>query len=54
MYTIMGFPSCSVVKNPSAMQETWGSIPGPGRSHEEGHSNPLQYSCLANPMDRGS
>ena len=23
MYTIMGFPSCSVVKNPSAMQETW-------------------------------
>ena len=30
-----------------------GSIPGSGRSLEEGHSNPLQYSCLENPMDRG-
>ena len=29
-----------------------GSIPGLGRSHEEGHGNPLQYSCLENPMDR--
>ena len=30
-----------------------GSIPGLGRSPGGGHSNPLQYSCLANPMDRG-
>ena len=30
-----------------------GSIPGLGRSPEEGNSNPLQYSCLENPMDRG-
>ena len=30
-----------------------GSIPGLGRSPGEGHSNPLQYSCLENPMDRG-
>ena len=30
-----------------------GSIPGPGRSPGEGHSNPLQDSCLKNPMDRG-
>ena len=31
-----------------------GSIPGSGRSPGGGHSNPLQYSCLENPMDRGS
>ena len=31
-----------------------GSIPGPGRSPEGGHSNPLQYSCQENPMDRGA
>ena len=29
------------------------SIPGLGRSHGVGHSIPLQYSCLENPMDRG-
>ena len=34
-----------------AMQESWGSVPGdpPGG----GNGNPLQYSCLENPMDRG-
>ena len=31
-----------------------GSIPGLGRSLEGGHSNPLWYSCLENPMDRGA
>ena len=30
-----------------------GSMPGSGRSPEEGHGNPLQYSCLENPIDRG-
>ena len=30
------------------------SIPGSGRSPEGGHGNPLQYSCLENPMDRGA
>ena len=30
-----------------------GSIPGLGRSSEEGKDNILQYSCLGNPMDRG-
>ena len=30
-----------------------GSIPGSGRSPEEGNGNPLQYSCLENPMDKG-
>ena len=45
-----------VVKNLPAsagdLKET-GSIPGSGRS-PEGHGNPLQYSCLENPMDRGA
>ena len=31
-----------------------GSIPGSGRSPGEGNSNPLQCSCLENPMDRGA
>ena len=31
-----------------------GSIPGPGRSPGEGNGNPLQYSCLGNPRDRGA
>ena len=31
-----------------------GSIPGSGRSPVRGHGNPLQYSCLENPMDRGA
>ena len=31
-----------------------GSIPGLGRSPEGGHGNPLQHSCLENPMDRGA
>ena len=31
-----------------------GSIPGWGRSPGEGNGNPLQYSCLKNPMDRGA
>ena len=31
-----------------------GSIPESGRSHGGGHGNPLQYSCLENPMDKGA
>ena len=45
------------VKNLPAMQETRESevrIPGLGRSPEGGNGNPLQYSCLGNPMDRGA
>ena len=46
-----------VIKNPPAnagdIRDT-GSIPGLGRSPEGGHGNPLQYSCLENPMDRGA
>ena len=43
-----------MVKNPPAMRETWGSIPGLGRSPGGVHGNPLQYSCLGNPTDRGA
>ena len=32
----------------------WGSIPGSGKSPGGGNGNPLQYSCLGNPMDRGA
>jgi len=31
-----------------------GSVPGSGRSSREGNGNPLQYSCLENPMDGGA
>ena len=51
----MGFPSGLVVKNPPANAGDAGdgvSIPGLGRSPERGNGNPLQYSCLDNPMDR--
>ena len=46
-----------VVKNPPANAEDkrdTGSIPGLGRSPGGGHGNPLQYSCLENPIDRGA
>ena len=46
-----------VVKNPLAYAgniKDLGLIPGLGRSSEAGHDNPLQYSCLGNPMDRGA
>ena len=45
-----------VVKNPSASAgdlRDMRLIPGSGRSPEGGHGNPLQYSCLENPRDRG-
>ena len=51
---IMGFPGVSAVKNPSANVVDMGLIPGWGRSPGEGNGNPLQYSCLVNPMDRGA
>ena len=51
----MGFPGGSVVKkNPPANAGDMGSIPGLGRSLGEGNGNPLQYSCMGNPMDRGA
>ena len=46
---IRGFPSSSVVKNPSANAGDEGSTPWSRRSPGEGNGNPLQYSCLGNP-----
>ena len=43
-----------MVKNPPANAGDTGSIPGLGRSAEEENGNPLQSSCLGNPMDRGA
>ena len=43
-----------MVKNLSAMQVDPGLIPGLRRSPGEGNGNPLPYSCLGNPMDRGA
>ena len=60
LYTLMlllGFPGGLVGKEPACNAGDagdMGSIPGSGRSPGGGHSNPLQYSCLENPMDRGA
>ena len=51
---MQGFPVGSVVKNPPASVGDSGSIPESRRSPGEGNGYPLQYSCLGNPMDRGS
>jgi len=55
IYTLL---VAQTVKRLSAMLETGvrslGLIPGLGRSPGEGNGNPLQYSCLENPMDRGT
>ena len=51
---ILGFPGGSEVKASACNAGDMGSIPGSGRSPKEGNGNPLQYSCLENPMDRGT
>ena len=50
----MGYPDGSVVKNLPANAGDVGSIPASGRSPAEGNGNPIQYSCLENPMIRGA
>ena len=50
----MGFPGGSEVKGSACNAEDLGSIPGSGRSPGEGNGNPLQDSCLENPMDGGA
>ena len=47
-----GFPGGSLVKDPPANAGATGLIPGSGRSPGEGNGNPLQYSCLEDPLDR--
>ena len=50
----LGFPGGSYGKASVCNAGNPGSIPGSGRSPGEGNGNPLQYSCLENPMDRGA
>ena len=53
-WTDLGFPGGSVVNSPPANAGDLGSVPGLGRSPGEVNGNPLQYSNLGNPMDRGA
>ena len=50
----MSFPCSSVGKESACSAGDPGSIPGSGKSPGEGNGNPLQFSCLENPMDRGA
>ena len=52
-HSTVGFPYRSVGKETACNAEDQALIPGSGRSPGEGNGNPLQYSCLKNPMDRG-
>ena len=51
---MINFPGGSGGKASAYNAGDLGSIPGSGRSPGEGNGNPLQYSCLENPMDRGA
>ena len=51
---LKGFPDGSEVKASARNAGDLRSIPGLGRSPGEGNGNPLQYSCLENPMDGGA
>ena len=51
---LQGFPGGSEVKSSACNAADLGLIPGSGRSPGEGNGNPLQCSCLENPMDRGA
>ena len=53
IYFSIGFPGSLVVKNLPSNEDV-GLIPGLGRSPGEENGNPLQYSYLGNPMDRGA
>ena len=54
MEVFTGLPQWLSGKESACNAGDTGSIPGSGRSPGEGHGNPLQYSCLENPMDRGA
>ena len=51
---LLSFPGSSDGKASAYNAGDPGSTPGSGRSLGEGNGNPLQYSCLENPMDRGA
>ena len=50
----MGFPGGSAAKDLPANEGDTGSTSSSERALGEGNGNPLQYSCLGNPMDRGA
>ena len=50
----MGLQESDITKHTQQQQLHLGSIPGWGRVPGEGNGNPLQCSCLGNPMDRGA
>ena len=52
-FTTHGFPGGSDGEESACNAADPGSIPGSGRCSGEGNENPLQYSCLGYPMDRG-
>jgi len=54
MLVVILFPGSSDDKESACNAGDLGSIPGSERSPGEGNGNPLQYSCLENPMDRGA
>ena len=54
IFSLGGFPGGSVVKNLPGNAEDAGLISGSGSSPGGGNGNPLQYSCLGNPMNRGT
>ena len=57
VYSLLGLPQCLSGKESACNAGVAGDaglIPGLGRSPGEGHGNPLQYSFLENPMDRGA
>ena len=54
IFYVMGYPHGSVINNYPPSAGDAGSISGSGRSPGEGNDNPLQYSCLENPTDRGT
>ena len=54
IYISRGFPGVSTVKNLPSSAENAGLVAELGRSSGEGYGNPLQYSYLENPMDRGA
>ena len=54
MVAFLGLPGGSEVKASAWNAGDPGSIPGSGRSPGEGNGNPLQYSCLENPMEGGA
>ena len=53
LQSIWGFPGGSDGKESACNEKDSGPIPGSARSPGQGHGNPLQYSHLENPMDRG-